>query len=164
MARVMRPRRPQEKRNPKPTLKVSLVYFIRVLKTNSYDPKHTEATKPPTIIRVSFMNTSCYVSALLMVLSIPVPATLGSDSMMSDVTGLKRETRITEVTRQAIDRNFILLRLSLNMKYATIKTRTVFRAIIAPTMPPFMPALSAPLKEIVDAWAPTNSKVPPMKM
>lgn len=52
-ARDINPRRPQEKRNPKPIAKVSFVYFIMCLKTRSYEPKHSEATSPPATIRVS---------------------------------------------------------------------------------------------------------------
>ena len=57
-----------------------------------------------------------------------------------------------------------MLRLSLNRKYAAIRMNTVLSAMIAPHIPPFSPALSAPLKEMTEAYAPTNSRPPPMKM
>ena len=52
-ARDTRPRRPHEKRNPKPIAKVSLVYFMMCLKTRSWEPKQSEATRPPATMSVS---------------------------------------------------------------------------------------------------------------
>ena len=48
------------------------------------------------------------------------------------------------------------------MKYATIKTNTVLSAISAPHIPPFIPARNALLNDITEAYAPTNSRRPPM--
>ena len=36
--------------------------------------------------------------------------------------------------------------------------------MIAPTIPPFIPAERAPLKDITDAWVPMYSKAPPIKI
>ena len=51
MTSEITPMSPQEKRNPNPILNVSCVYFITCLKTKSWLPKETEATKPPMIIK-----------------------------------------------------------------------------------------------------------------
>lgn len=80
------------------------------------------------------------------------------------LSGVKRETRTTEDTRQAIDKNLILFRASPNIKYAAIMMKTVFIAMSAPQMPPLSPAVIAELNEITDAYAPRNSRRPPMKM
>ena len=52
MMREATPHNPQENRKPKPILKVSYVYFITCLKTKSWLPKDTEATRPPPIITI----------------------------------------------------------------------------------------------------------------
>lgn len=70
----------------------------------------------------------------------------------------------TEDNKHITQMNLILLKLSLKKKKAKIDTNTVFNAIKAPTIPPFIPAANVPLKAIVEACAPRYSRAPPMKV
>lgn len=50
ITKVITPRMPHEKRKPNAMLKESLVNLYTCLKTSNYDPKLTEAIRPPAII------------------------------------------------------------------------------------------------------------------
>ncbi len=71
-------------------------------------------------------------------------------------------TKTTEDIRRSMHKNLIFDKLSPNMMYAQIITKAEFRAIIAPTMPPFIPAERVALKATVAAYAPMYSRTPPI--
>lgn len=60
-------------------------------------------------------------------------------------------TKTTDDIRRSMHKNLIFVKLSPNMMYAEIITKAELSAIMAPTMPPFMPAERVALKATVAA-------------
>jgi hypothetical protein len=82
----------------------------------------------------------------------PTPAVwIIKSSWLKMSSGGNRMTNTTEDINNSMHKNFTLDKLSLKSMYAKIMTNTVFRAIIAPTKPPFIPADKVALKATVEA-------------
>lgn len=60
-------------------------------------------------------------------------------------------TKTTEDIRRSMHKNLIFVRLSPNIMYALIITKAELRAMMAPTIPPFIPAERVALKATVAA-------------
>ena len=123
ITREMTPMSPQEKRNPKPMLKVSCVYFITCLKTKSWLPKDTEATRPPMIITRRCIVSSSYVSlgkspeSVIVVSTPPTPAVCTKRSSWLNIwTGGNKTTKTTDDINISMLKNFTLLRPSPNIR------------------------------------------------
>lgn len=69
--------KPQEKRKPKPILKVSFVVYMMLLKTSSCEPKQTDATRPPTISLILHTVSSSSVMKPMIAVSTPSVLTMG---------------------------------------------------------------------------------------
>ena len=76
MASDIKPMKPQENKNPKPMLKVFLVCIIMLLNTRSWEPKQTDAIRPPTIsLILHTVNSSSVMKAMIIDSAPPVDTT-----------------------------------------------------------------------------------------
>jgi hypothetical protein len=82
----------------------------------------------------------------------PTPAVYTKrSSELNSYSGGNRVTKTTEDISRSMHKNLIFVKLSPNMMYAETITNAEFSAMMAPTIPPFIPAERVALKATVAA-------------